>query len=179
MLTTMQYKSFCWPNNPANYAISYRREAPVLKFPGGLYQIQDMGRTCRVMTGSGEFYGPKAYDTFKALAVVFYEQKPGVLIHPIWQCASVYFTKLQLLQEPRRDFVAYSFEFLETADAIPTVLQRVDTAARAHVLIVQPGQTVWSICRENNMTMGEFLKYNPTIANPAQLQPGQKVVVPG
>lgn len=179
MLTKMQYKSFCWPNNPANYAIAFRRETSVLKFPEGLYQIQDLGRTCRVMTGSGEFYGPKAYDTFKALAMVFYEQKPGVLIHPIWQCSSAYFTQLQLLQEPRQDYVAYTFEFLETPDTVSIVRQELDEAAKVHVLVVQPGQTVWSICRENNMTMAEFIYYNPKIPNPAQLQPGQKVVVPG
>lgn len=58
--------------------------------------------------------GPEAYDTFRALASVFYEGGPGTLLHPVWQSAQVYFVALALTQEPRKDYVRYTFTFWET-----------------------------------------------------------------
>ena len=109
----MQYKGFVWPHNPRTYTIDFTRQTALQKIPMGDYNLQDLGRSCREMRGEGEFYGPMAYDTFKALATVFYEGGPGVLIHPVWQTANAYMTELQLRQEPRKDYVAYQFEFRE------------------------------------------------------------------
>ena len=68
------------------------------------------------MKGEGEFEGPKAYEQFKELASVFYADGPGVLIHPVWQAANVYFVELALAQEPRREYVRYTFTFWEGYD---------------------------------------------------------------
>ena len=84
-LTPMQYKGFVWPHNPRTYRISYRRRVAVHDVPRGRYTMQDMGLSHRVMEGEGEFFGPDAYDQFKALASVFYLGGPGALIHPVWQ----------------------------------------------------------------------------------------------
>ena len=86
----MQYKGFVWPHNPRTYTIDFTRQTALQKIPMGDYNLQDLGRSCREMRGEGEFFGPMAYDTFKALATVFYEGGPGVLIHPVWQTANAY-----------------------------------------------------------------------------------------
>ena len=72
-------------------------------------QLQDLGRTNRIMEGEGEFVGPDAYSQFGQLANMFYNGGPGLLIHPLWQAANAYFVSLRLEQEPRPDFVRYSF----------------------------------------------------------------------
>ena len=90
-LRPMQYKGFVWPHNPRTYTITYDRQVAVHKVPFGRYAMQDLGMTHRVMRGEGEFVGPEAYDTFRALASVFYEGGPGTLLHPVWQSAQVYF----------------------------------------------------------------------------------------
>ena len=74
----------------------------------GLYHLQDLGRTRRVMEGEGEFVGADAYSQFGQLANVFYDSGPGLLVHPLWQTASAYFVALRLEQEPRPDYVRYS-----------------------------------------------------------------------
>ena len=113
-LRPMQYKGFVWPHNPRTYTITYDRQVAVHKVPFGRYAMQDLGMTHRVMRGEGEFVGPEAYDTFRALASVFYEGGPGTLLHPVWQSAQVYFVALALTQEPRKDYVRYTFTFWET-----------------------------------------------------------------
>lgn len=65
------------------------------------------------MEGEGEFVGPDAYSQFGQLANMFYNGGPGLLIHPLWQAANAYFVSLRLEQEPRPDFVRYSFTFWE------------------------------------------------------------------
>ena len=56
-LTPMRYKNYTWPHNPRIYTMEYRREMAVNKIPFGLYQLQDLDRTCRVMEGEGELAG--------------------------------------------------------------------------------------------------------------------------
>ncbi len=113
MLSAMQYKDFVWPHNPKTYSITYTHRVVQHKLPFGSYTLEDLGGCAREMEGEGEFYGPDAYDTFRRLACVFASANPGVLIHPLWQSTKVYFTQLRLLQEPREDYVAYAFHFVE------------------------------------------------------------------
>ena len=108
-LNPMRYKDYVWPHNPKVYTIDYERQMAVDKVPFGLYRIQDLGRTRRVMHGEGEFVGKDAYAQFGTLANVFYKEGPGQLVHPLWQAANAYFTELTLKQEPRPDYVSYSF----------------------------------------------------------------------
>ena len=97
-LSPMRYKSYTWPHNPRVYSIDYQRKMAVHKTPFGLYQLQDLGRTNRVMEGEGEFVGAGAYEEFQRLACVFYEVGPGLLVHPLWQVANTYFAALRLEQ---------------------------------------------------------------------------------
>ena len=116
LLTPMRYKNYIWPHNPATYSISYERQVAVHKVPFGRYCMQDLGMSCRVIRGQGEFAGEDAYEEFKRLASAFYEDGPGLLIHPLWQISNAYFTALKLEQEPLPDYVRYSFEFRERFD---------------------------------------------------------------
>ena len=72
-LSPMRYKTYTWPHNPRVYSIDYERKMAVHKTPFGLFHLQDLGRTRRVMKGEGEFVGPDAYAQFGQLATVFYE----------------------------------------------------------------------------------------------------------
>ena len=112
-LTPMRYKSYTWPHNPRVYSIDFQRPVAVHKTPFGRYQLQDLGLGHRVMEGEGEFVGPGAYEEFQRLACVFYEDGPGLLVHPLWQVANAYFVSLRVEQEPRPDYVRYAFTFWE------------------------------------------------------------------
>lgn len=187
MLPPMRYKEFTFPHNPRVYTISYQRDVAVQKVPMGIFSMQDLGRTCRVLKGEGEFYGPDAYDTFKELATVFYENGPGALYHPIWQSSRAYFTKLSLRQEPRKDYVAYSFEFQEGFFGYADI-RRVQPSggnqsggAQAapggdgETYTVVAGDTLWAIAKNNGMTLQALLAINPQIANPNLIHAGEKV----
>ena len=112
-LTAMRYKDYVWPHNPRTYRIQYRRKVAVHKIPFGRYAMQDMGLGQRIMTGEGEFFGKDAYTEFKKLATVFYQEGAGLLFHPVWQSSIAYFVELSLAQEPREDYVRYTFAFWE------------------------------------------------------------------
>ena len=187
MLAPMRYKEFTWPHNPKSYSISYERQTAVHKVPMGIYTMEDMGRTCRVMRGEGEFFGPDAYKTFKQLAAVFYKNGPGVLFHPVWMATMAYMTKLVLTQEPREDYVAYAFEFREsfTAYALmekvwekktaPATPVAASTQATYHT--VKSGETLWAIGKRYGKTVQELSKLNPQIKNVNLIYVGQKVRV--
>ena len=188
MLRPMRYKSFTFPHNPRIYSITFSRDTAVLPVPMGHALVQDLGRRPRILRGEGEFFGPEAYDTFKALACVFCEEGPGMLWHPVWQMSRAYFTGLSLRQEPRRDYVAYRLEFQEGyfgfrplevlsapqgAPAAPAV--RPGGGRRS--VTVAPGDTLWAIARKNGLTLGSLLALNPGIANPNLIHTGERVML--
>lgn len=191
-LRPMQYKGFVWPHNPRTYTITYDRQVAVHKVPFGRYAMQDLGMTHRVMRGEGEFVGPEAYDTFRALASVFYEGGPGTLLHPVWQSAQVYFVALALTQEPRKDYVRYTFTFWETYSRYRDTLAPAGASdegsgsqsgggttspgGRTHT--VAQGETLWGIAQAWGVTLGELLVKNPQLKNPNVIQPGQVLMMP-
>ena len=78
-LEPMRYKSYTFPHNPRTYTIAFERQVVVHKIPFGRYCVQDLGLGRRVLRGEGEFAGEGAYDEFKRLASLFYQDGPGIL----------------------------------------------------------------------------------------------------
>lgn len=184
LLTPMRYKDYIWPHNPATYSITYERQVAVHKVPFGRYCMQDLGQGCRVMRGEGEFAGADAYEEFKRLATVFYGGGPGLLIHPVWQISNAYFTALRLEQEPRPDYVRYSFEFRERYDGYSDKLAELaeahgkSQAAEAARHAVVGGDTLWGIAQRYGVKLEDLLAANPGIKNPNLIRVGQEVVIP-
>ena len=194
ILTPMRYKGYTWPHNPRVYSIDYERKMAVNKVPFGLYYLQDLGRTRRVMEGEGEFVGEGAYSQFGQLANVFHENGPGLLIHPVWQAASAYFVTLRLEQEPLPDYVRYSFSFWEDVDyysgqVYGTASGSVDlgggtggtdvlpASGAASRYRVAQGDTLWGIAQRFGLSLETLIALNPQIKNPNLIRPGDEVRV--
>lgn len=191
-LSAMRFKGFVWPHNPSVYSIEFERKMAVHKVPFGRYRLQSLGLTRRVMRGRGEFVGEDAYEQFKKLASVFYEETPGTLTHPLWDTTSAWFVSLELEQEPRADYVRYRFEFWENDSRYQTGLTKVssppgggsvgstgassvNTGARYHTVV--KGETMWGISRRYGLSLNALIALNPQIKNPNLIFIGQKVRV--
>ena len=192
ILTPMRYKGYTWPHNPRVYSIDYERKMATNKVPFGLYYLQDLGRTRRVMEGEGEFVGEGAYSQFGELANVFHENGPGLLIHPVWQAASAYFVTLRLEQEPLPNYVRYSFSFWEDVDyysgaasvqtagsigGTGTGTGTSPTAGASTRYRVVQGDTLWGIAQRFGLPLETLVALNPRIKNPNLIRPGDEVRV--
>ena len=180
MLLAMRYKDFVWPNNPRTYTLACKRQTAAQMMPMQGFAVQDLGRGYAILRGEGEFFGAGAYDQFKRLLEVFEQDGAGVLIHPAWQSSKALFTSLKLTQEPRENYVAYSFEFCEErpgglgSDGQQlTNMSGLQERGVYHPMGAE--ETAWSVVRKYLLTMTEFLRMNPEIDNPNHVQPGQKV----
>ena len=188
-LSPMRYKGYTWPHNPRVYSIDYERKMAVHKTPFGLFRLQDLGRTNRIMEGEGEFVGEGAYAQFGQLANVFYDEGPGTLIHPLWQAANAYFVSLRLEQEPRPDYVRYSFSFWEddswyTGLAVQeaasgqdggTQTEHTGTEAAYHRVV--KGDTLWDLAIRYGLSISQLVALNPQIKNPNLIRVGEEVRV--
>lgn len=187
-LAPMRYKNFIWPHNPRTYTIGYERRMASHDTPHKKSRLESMGMAHRVMRGEGEFFGPQAYEQFKALASVFYEDTPGMLVHPVWQAVNAYFVELALEQEPRADYVRYSFAFWECGEEERAFgLREVKTASPGGESAgISQGQvwhtvarrdTLWAIAQKYEAALSELIGLNPGIKNPNLILPGEKVLV--
>lgn len=189
-LAAMQFRDYVWPHNPRVYTITYEREIGLHKVPFGRYQLQDLGLNRRVMKGEGAFVGEDAYDEFKKLATVFYEDGAGILVHPVWQTASAYFVDLSLTQEPKVDYVAYTFTFWEdytgqsdglveseSATTTNTTGESQSVSSSAVYHTVSSGESLWVIANQYGVSLADLIEMNPEIKNPNLIYAGQKVRV--
>lgn len=191
MLSPMRYKNYIWPHNPRVYSIDYGKTLVAHKIPYGLYRLQNLGRTNRIMAGEGEFVGEDAYSQFGMLANVFYEDTPGLLVHPLWQVSNAYFVSLRLEQEPRPDYVRYSFVFWEDYSQTGDLVLRVtgstggteggaqstaaSSAPQYHRVV--KGDTLWALAKTYGLTLSELIALNPQIKNPNLIYVGDEVRV--
>ena len=106
----LSYKTFVWPQNPHTYKEEYLR-TPQYQTVEGVAYFDGMSEMKQVITGKGAFFGADAFNQFKTLAQLFADGTPGNLEHPVWGIRYCYFTGLELTQEPKNDYVSYTFEF--------------------------------------------------------------------
>jgi spore coat assembly protein SafA len=168
------------------YAITFERKMANFKVPFGGHYLQSLGQTRRVLKGEGEFVGEGAYDQFKELATLFYEDTPGVLVHPVWMTTTAWFVGLELEQEPKSDYVKYSFEFWEVYTGLTDKLSETKTTSSVSAeassgtavyhTVVQ-GDTLWALSKKYGVALSEIVAWNPQIKNPNLIYVGQKVRV--
>lgn len=107
----LSFKTFVWPTNPHTYKEESSREGKYTKDDAGNDVFLGMGYLKSVITCTGAFFGETAVAEFQKLQALMNETTPGNLEHPLWGIRHCYFTGLELLQEPKKDYVAYKAEF--------------------------------------------------------------------
>ena len=174
MLAPMKFRGFTWPNNPATFEVELRKTLHSYKLPFSGFSVQNLGVQNRVFKGEGEFVGPDAYDSFRRLAQVFSQSGSGWLEHPIWPPVKVHFAKLKLMQEPREEYVSYSFEFWESEDQSGYTPGDI-LPDRSKYISAQVNDTLALIATRYEKQLTELIRLNPQITNPDIIDEGQLV----
>lgn len=113
----MKFSAFTWPNNPETFKIRAIREPEYTIDDDGKFNYTGIGPLCREFTGSGVFYGEYAHQYFNTLQTIMATGTAGNLVHPVWGTATVFLTGLEMQQESREGYVAYSFTFREADES--------------------------------------------------------------
>lgn len=116
MMDKIMFKNVVWPQNPEYYTVSYDRETTYSQEGEEEPVLEKTAVFRRTVTGSGVFSGEQAYEQFKKLEKLCQDSEAGWLAHPVWDRMFAYLIKLEMTQEPRANYVAYSFKFLEALE---------------------------------------------------------------
>ena len=108
----LSYKTFVWPQNPHTYREVTTR-TPVYYTQDGETYFRGMSGLKRIISGSGVFYGEDADDQYKKLQKLSEDVSAVNLEHPIFGIRYCYLTLLEVLQEPKENYVSYRFEFTQ------------------------------------------------------------------
>lgn len=152
LLAPMRYKTFTWPNNPSECKYSVSKAYAEHKYPELVgVEIEDMDNKAIVLTGTGEFVGPNAYETWKQLVSVFNEHGVGEFFHPVYpDITQGLMTELNSTLEPRQDYVAYTFTFI-CHSTIPWVHTTLSSGGVAQITPVEGNSNI--SVQDNNRTI--------------------------
>lgn len=175
-LAKMSYKGFTWPHNPKTCTVSAKRTVAQAKLLGGRWVSQDLGVQGRVISGTGEFSGEKAYQHFLDLYEVFLQDGPGELVHPVLGRIQAVMTSLELLQKPIENYVSYSFSFYQWGDE-PQAGAANSTDDGQTTYTLSQGEDFWSVSSLFGLTAEELAHLNPEVSNPARVIAGDTLKV--
>lgn len=115
----IQFGNYIWPLNPEVFHMEYFREPRYVTSNGNVL-FAGMSPLKKTITGKGYFTGENAYQEIKTLASLC-DGTPRILSHSRFGEFKAYLTCVEVLQEPRENHIAYSFEFREANedDVIP------------------------------------------------------------
>lgn len=123
-----------------------------------------------VIEGEGELYGNDCIEQFNALCRLFSSKNKGILSIGGIPSFEAYFTKLELLCEPKDNILTYSFEFSECSSK-----EKRDT--KASFYIAQSNETLWDISYKCNVAVETLAKLNPQYKRPDSVKKGDRVVL--
>ena len=109
----MRYKEFLFPHNPRRIHIEAGARTAVLHCPFVGAAVQHLGMSPRVITGEGQFFGPRALADYQRLEAVFAQPGSGSLSLPGLPPFQAFFTRLALTCEGDGQIIGYSFIFTE------------------------------------------------------------------
>lgn len=118
-MANLMFGSFVWPNDPERYEEKCTREPVYTEDENGNRVLTGMGSLKRTITGSGVFFGSDAYADYKRLLALANGGIALNLTHSVWGTRRVYLMELTSVMEPRDDYVAYTFTFLEAGSILP------------------------------------------------------------
>jgi len=171
MLAPMKYKTFTWPNNPKTFEVELKQTLHSYKLPFSGFAVQNLGSQQRIFKGEGEFAGPDAYDSFRRLAAQF-NQTAGWLEHPVWPPVKVHFAKLKLKQEPKQEYVSYSFEFWECPEQTGYT-ESTPPADKVKYISALSGDSLSTIASRYSKTLASLLSLNPQVSGTDSFAEGQ------
>lgn len=109
----LRYKDWVWPENPQSFVVEAARAPKYTKAEDGTMTFSGMGQLCRTVTGKGVFHGENAVADFKELAAFLGTAEAGALVHPVWGTVNALLTELNMAEDCRENWVAYSYTFHE------------------------------------------------------------------
>lgn len=119
-LNNIVYKGFTFPNNPETTGYKCDRSYIKHKYPGiAGNELEDFSANAVIITGSGYFFGDKAYSNFRKLEKEFKKNGVGKVSHPVYTSVTRgLMVSLESTIEAEVNAIRYSFEIV--ADTTPS-----------------------------------------------------------
>lgn len=169
-IAKMSYKNQFWKYNPSTVKLLSSREIVEQKIPLASNILQNFGRNSRIVTGEGYLFGEDCFLQYDSLWELHKEETSGLLTIPKFSVMNCYFTRLEIIGEPKENLIKYKFTFLEDMDCYKSKF-----VPSFH--IAEKGQSLWDISNKYNISVEELLSLNLWIKHPFSLSEGDKVIL--
>ncbi len=167
-LMTMQFKSFIWPDNPAQVEVKEERRIQTRLIPFSQENSENLGMLCRRVSGKGHFTGDSGLQNFRSLEAVFHEGSAGSLQLPGLLPFRAVMESLTLIGNAGSRAIEYTFSFVE---------QKEETAEKTKQRLAAAGESLWEYAQRFDVNVDKLIALNLHIRDIAELKQGEKVVL--
>lgn len=167
---SMRYKNFTWHHNPKTLKIKNSKRIISLSYPYSYRTVQEMFKENAVIEGEGELYGENCIEQFNSLCKLYSSKNKGILSIGGIPSFEAYFTKLELLCEPKNNILTYSFQFTECSSK-----EKRDTPANYYT--AENNDTLWDVSYKCGVSIDTLAKLNPKYKRPDSVQEGDMVII--
>lgn len=167
---SMRYKNFTWHHNPKTLKIKNSKRTVSLSYPYCYRSTEEMFRENTVIEGEGELFGEDCIEQFNSLCRLYSSKNKGILSIGGIPSFEAYFTRLELLCEPKNNILTYSFQFSECSSK-----EKRDT--QINYYIAEKGDTLWDVSYKCNVPIETLAKLNLKYKRPDSVQEGDRVII--
>lgn len=154
----MAFKNFQWDNNPEKLTISVSDKLNTSIYPKWKSSVSFVAEQPKIVTGEGVFVGNDAYVKINKLEQVFNEKTAGQLFMPSMSPMKAFFTKLQIIGEPKKDCIRYAFVFTESKEESENLSDNL-----CSFTIVLPGENLFHIANRTGVSADTIMVFNDYI----------------
>ncbi|MBP0979378.1 MAG: LysM peptidoglycan-binding domain-containing protein [Oscillospiraceae bacterium] len=160
----MTFKSFVWPNDPSNLNITLLKKNKT--------DVDNL-KILKIIEGSGNFFGPDCHKYFSKLSEIFNDPSPGKLLIPGFNPINAFFSELSITSAPSPEQISYRFKFSEN------ILKSNKTQKTNNIAYyyIKQNESLWEVSEKFDIPIETLLKKNPSISNPYDIKPEQKILI--
>lgn len=164
----MSFRGFVFPVNPAVIRVTQKRHISRRAVPFGEDIVADTGKSGRVISGEGEFFGAGAQQAFDELREVFEQKGAGMLYVPSQKPVLACFERLELNGRDVEGVIGYSFSFIECENG--------SDVESVYCIAADGSHSLWDYSYLYGRDIMELIRLNPDVRRPdTRLEAGKEL----
>lgn len=171
-MAVMRFGGLQLSHNPKSLKIVRKKKVNLIRSIDGEDRLSDIFDDVSKISGTAELFGSDCFVVYEKLLRLRFQNKSEILAIPKLGAMRAVLSDLTLLCEPKKDFLAVSFEFQAVTDG-----RKAERIMPYKTYTAVSGESLWDIAYRFDTTVERLVELNPDIRKINELNNGKEVKI--